>query len=439
LRLYEVAAGEDRVAVLGGEDPMGGQRGDMVPASADADVSGHEYGIPVQLRYNYRLYPDGPQREALARAFGCARVVFNGALAARRAACAAGEPYITDAALSAALTAAKQTPERAWLGEVSSVVLQQALADLNAAYRSFLASAAGKRKGPRVAPPRFRSRKDRRQSVRFTANSRFRVLGSGRLRLPKIGDVEVRWSRALPAAPTSVTVIRDAAGRFFASFVVEVGRRQLPEAGRECGIDLGLTHFAVLDDGTKFAAPRFLRRPERKLRRAQREMSRKQKGSRNRDRARVRVARAHAHVRDARRDFHHKLSTTIIRDSQAVYLESLSVRGLARTRLAKSVADAGWSAFVSMLEYKAALHGRDFQRIGRWEPTSQVCSACGVKDGPKPLNIREWECQACGAVHDRDVNAAKNILARQGSASKSSGRTFGARRGTAPPGVRAAG
>ena len=291
------------------------------------------------------------------------------------------------------------------------MVLQQALADLNAGYRNFLASAVGRRKGPKVAPPRFRSRKDRRQSVRFTANSRFRVLGNGRLRLPKIGDVEVRWSRDLPAAPSSVTVIRDAAGRYFASFVVEAGRDPLPETGRECGIDLGLTHFAVLDDGTKIAAPRFLRRAEKKLRRAQRDLSRKQIGSGNRDKARVKVARAHARVKDARRDFHHKLSTQIIRDSQAVYVEDLSVRGLARTRLAKSVHDAGWSAFVSMLEYKAKLHGRDFHRIGRWEPTSQVCSACGANDGPKPLSVREWTCGQCGAVHDRDVNAARNILA----------------------------
>jgi IS605 OrfB family transposase len=376
-----------------------------------SNVSGHEYGDRVLLRYNFRLYPEGPQREALARAFRCARVVFNDALAARRAAHEAGEPYITDAALSAALTAAKQTPERRWLGEVSSVVLQQALADPNTAYRNFLASVTGKRKGPKVAPPRFRSRKDRRRAVRFTANSRFRVLANGRLRLPKIGDVEVRWSRGLPGAPTSVTVIRDAAGRYFASFVVEAGRGPLPETGRERGIDLGLTHFAVLDDGTKIAAPRFLRRAERKLRRAQRDLSRKQEGSGNRDRARVRVARAHAHVKDARRDFHHKLSSAIIRDSQAVYVEDLPVRGLARTRLAKSVHDAGWSAFVSMLEYKAKLYGRDFRRIGRWEPTSQVCSACGVKDGPKPLDVREWTCGQCGAVHDRDVNAARNILA----------------------------
>jgi putative transposase len=344
-------------------------------------------------------------------AFGCARVVFNDALAARQAAFEAGEPYLTDAATSARLTEVKAVSERAWLRDVSAVVLQQALADLNRAYRNFFDSSAGKRKGPRVGLPRFRSRKDSRQSIRFTANSRFKVLENGRLRLPKIGDVEVRWSRGLPSVPTSVTVIRDAAGRFFASFVVEVTPQPLPGTGIECGIDLGLGHFAVLDDGTKVSAPRFLRRAEKKLNRLQRELTRKQTGSRNREKARATVARAYARVADARRDFHHKLSTRIIRENQAVTVEDLAVRGLARTRLAKSVHDAGWSAFVGMLEYKAERYGRQFHKIGRWEPTSQVCSACGVKDGPKPLNIREWTCKECGAVHDRDVNAARNILA----------------------------
>jgi putative transposase len=365
----------------------------------------------VQLRYSYRLYPTPAQQRALARAFGCARVVFNDALAARQAAHEAGEPYITDAELSKRLTAAKGTPERAWLGEVSAVVLQQTLADLNAAYRNFFASAAGTRKGPKIHPPRFRSRKDPQQAVRFTKNSRFAVLGNGQLRLPKIGDVPVRWSRLLPSAPTSVTVIRNAAGRFFASFVVKVTPQPLPETNQECGIDLGLCHFAVLDDGTKVAAPRFLRRAEKKLKKAQRDLSRKRKGSRNREKARVKVARAHARATDARRDFHHKLSTAIIRENQAVTVEDLAVRGLARTRLAKSVHDAGWSAFISMLGYKAKLYGREFQRIGRFEPTSQVCSACGVRDGPKPLHVRAWQCKSCGTVHDRDVNAAKNIAA----------------------------
>src|SRR5215469_10307104 len=183
----------------------------------------------LRLRYSFRLYPDPGQQKALARAFGCARVVFNDALAARRAAHEAGLPYISDAAMSARLTAAKGTPGRTWLGDVSSVVLQQALADLNVAYRNFFASATGKRSGPKVAPPRFRSRKDSRQAIRFTANARFRVLGNGRLRLPKIGDVAVRWSRGLPSAPSSVTVLRDDAGRHFASFVVKVTPRPLPE------------------------------------------------------------------------------------------------------------------------------------------------------------------------------------------------------------------
>ncbi len=186
----------------------------------------------MQLRYGYRLYPSPEQCAALARAFGCARVVFNDGLRARQQAHTAGLPYITDAELSAQLTAAKATVERAWLSEVSSVVLQQALADLNAAYSNFFASITGKRKGPKIALPRLRSRKDHRQAIRFTANARFRVLPSGRLRLPKIGDVPVRWSRPLPSDPSSVTVIKDAAGRYSASFVVQAAAGPLPDRAR---------------------------------------------------------------------------------------------------------------------------------------------------------------------------------------------------------------
>ena len=373
------------------------------------------YILTMQLRYNYRLYPAPGQCEALARAFGCARVVFNDALRIRQEAFEAGLPCITDAELSARLTAAKATPERAWLAEVSSVVLQQALADLNTAYRNFFASITGKRQGPRVAAPRFRSRKDGRQAVRFTSNARFKILPSGALRLPKIGDVKVRWSRDLPSGPSSVTVTKDAAGRYFASFVVETdstadGERFQP-ADREVGIDLGLTAFAVLSDGKVVKSPRFLRRAERKLKRLQQAFSRKVQGSANSEKARVRVARAHARVADSRRDFHHNLSTAIVRENQAVYVEDLCVAGIGRTRLAKSIHDAGWSAFVGMLEYKSRRYGRIFGKVGRYEPTSQVCSVCGAKDGLKPLWVRTWACPACGTVHDRDVNAARNIVA----------------------------
>ena len=370
----------------------------------------------VQLRYNYRLYPTPGQRAALARAFGCARVVFNDALAARQEAHAAGLPYISDAELSARLTVAKASPERAWLGEVSAVVLQQALADLAAAYRNFFASATSRRKGPKVGPPRFRSRKDSRQAIRFTRNARFVVTVGGKLRLPKIGDVPVRWSRPLPCSPSSVTVIKDPAGRYSASFVVDSEPGAMPETDPVIGIDLGLTHFAVLSDGTKIASPRFLRRAEKKLKRAQRALSRKQEGSQNRDKARARLARAHARVADARHEFCHQLSTALIRDNQAVAVEDLAVTGLARTHLAKSVHDAGWSAFVHMLEYKARLYGRRFYRIGRFEPTSQMCSACGGRDGPKPLHVRAWQCRGCGTWLDRDVNAAVNIARAAGLA-----------------------
>ncbi|MEV5706918.1 RNA-guided endonuclease TnpB family protein [Actinoallomurus sp. NPDC052274] len=310
----------------------------------------------MQLRYGFRLYPNGPQRAALARAFGCARVVFNDALHVRKDARVQGLPFPKAAELSRrVITEAKKTPERAWLGEVSAVVLQQPLRDLEAAYSNFFSSLKGARKGPKVQEPRFKSRKDTRQSVRFTANARWSITPGGDLRLPKIGDVRVKWSRALPCAPSTVTVIKDSAGR------------------------------------------------------AQQALSRKVKGSNNREKARHKVARAHARVADARREFHHQLSTKLIRENQAIAVENLAINGLARTRMAKSVHDAGWAQFLAMLEYKAARYGRTLVRIGRFEPTSQVCSACGTKDGPKPLHVRHWTCRTCGTVLDRDTNAAVNI------------------------------
>ncbi|WP_461018984.1 RNA-guided endonuclease InsQ/TnpB family protein, partial [Streptomyces daliensis] len=364
----------------------------------------------MQLRYNYRAYPDAAQCRALARAFGCARVVWNDCLRDRREAHAAGLPYVTSAELSRLrITQAKRTGERAWLAEVSAVVLQQSLRDLDAAYKNFFDSVTGKRQGRRVGPPRYKSKKDARQSVRLNANA-FSLPGDGRVYVAKVGHLKIRWSRPLPADPTSVTVTKDSSGRYFLSFVVETEPDILPALGTEAGIDLGLSVFAVLSDGSRIASPRFLRRAEKKLKRLQRELSRKAKGSKNRAKARARVARQHARVADRRRDFHHKASTRIIRENQAVYVEDLAVAGLGRTRLGKSVHDAGWSAFTGMLEYKTAQHGRTFTRVDRAFPSSQLCSACGVRDGPKPLHVRQWTCGACGTVHERDHNAARNVL-----------------------------
>ncbi|WP_329190340.1 RNA-guided endonuclease InsQ/TnpB family protein [Streptomyces sp. NBC_01428] len=375
----------------------------------------------MQLRYSFRLYPDPGQQRALARAFGCARVVFNDAVRAREGARKAEQPFPTAGELSRRLiTEAKRTVERSWLGEVSAVVLQQSLRDVETAHRNYFASLKGDRKGPKIGPPRFKSRKDARQSIRFTANARWNITDNGRLSLPKVGAVKVKWSRTLPTTPSSVTVIKDAAGRYFASFVIDtdpaVDATRMPETDRTIGIDLGLTHFAVLSDGTKIDSPRFLRRAEKKLKKTQRELSRKQKGSKNRDRARLKVARAHATVADARREFHHQLSTRLISENQGIAVEDLSVAGLARTRLAKSVHDAGWASFISMLKYKAARYGRTLVTIDRFTPTSQTCSTCGVKDGPKPLHVREWTCSACGTVHDRDINAAINVKTAAGLA-----------------------
>lgn len=302
----------------------------------------------MQLRYNFRVYPTPGQCSALARAFGCARVVFNDGLRSRQEAHAHGLPYIRDTDLQKqVITAAKHTEERAWLADVSSVVLVQSLRDLHSAYRNFFSSVTGRRKGPKVAPPRFKSKRDNRQSIRLTANG-FCLRDNGRLYVAKVGDLDVRWSRPLPATPTSVTVTKDAADRYWASFVVDTEPRIVEDLDfggpldTETGIDLGLTHFAVLSDGKKIDAPKFLRQAERRLKRMQKALSRCAKGSNNRAKARRKVARQHARVADRRRDWHHKESTRLVRDNQALYVEDLAVKGLARTSLAKSVHDAGW-------------------------------------------------------------------------------------------------
>lgn len=363
----------------------------------------------MQLRYNFRVYPSPGQQILPARAFGCARVVYNDSLRVREQAHAAAVKLSDTEIQRRVVTDAKHTQERAWLSEVSSVVLVQACGDARTAYRNWFDSLSGKRRGSKVGKPRFRSRKDHRQTIRLTRNG-FSLRGNRRLYVAKVGELKVVWSRELPSVPSSVTIIKDAADRYFASFVVETGTESLPVVESDVGIDLGLATFAVLSNGSTIDSPRFLRRAERRLRKAQQALSRKQIGSSNRVKARIRVARAHARVADTRRDWAHKHSTAIIRDNQAVYVEDLCVKGLARTRLAKSVHDAGWGMFTRMLEQKAAHYGRSFAKVDRFFPSSRLCSVCGMVDGPKPLSVRSWAC-TCGAAHDRDLNAALNVLA----------------------------
>ena len=369
------------------------------------------------VRYRYRIDPTPRQRQALARAFGCARVVYNDALAERQRAYHAEERLSDTEVQRRVITLAKSTPERAWLAEVASVALVQACQDARRAYRNWFDSISGKRRGRRVGRPRFRT-KHGRQSIRLTRNG-FAVRGQ-RLYLAKVGEVRVRWSRELPSVPSSVTIIREPDGRHYASFVVDRDPTPLPPVAHTAGIDLGLISFATIatSDGTveQVANPRHQRAAERRLTRAQRALSRKQKGSANRAKARRRVAVAHRKVRDQRADHHHKLALRLIRENQAVAVEDLAVAGMARTRLAKSIHDAGWARFVRLLEEKAAQHGRQVFKTGRWEPTSQTCSRCGHRDGPKPLSVRAWSCAVCGMVHERDANAARNILVAAGLA-----------------------
>lgn len=376
-------------------------------------------------RYRYRAYPRGDQEQALSRVFGCARVVYNDVISARRVAHRAGETFPSAGELSKRLlTKAKHTSERAWLAEVSAVALQQALADADRAYQRFFNSVIGKRKCRRVGAPRLKTRRGR-QSARFTRNAGYKIQqtthGVGFLTLPKVGRIRFALSRSLPSDPSSVTVIREADGRHYLSFVVDVpAPKALPLSETVAGLDVGLTDLAaiVTSEGTrqKVPNPKWLSARERALACAQRSLARKQKGSNNRAKARKRVAVLHRKVREARADHHHKLALQLVRENQTVVLEGLNVAGLARTRMGKSVQDAGWGILIRLIQEKAIVYGRTVVRIDRWEPTSQVCSVCEVKDGSKPLHIRVWSCPSCGAFLDRDYNAAVNIMVAAGLA-----------------------
>ena len=362
----------------------------------------------MKARFRYRIYPTPGQRQALARTFGCARVVWNDALRIREEARKAGEPFIPDGELEKrVITQAKKTPERAWLAEVSNVALQQSFRNLSQAYKNFFNSLKGKRKGKKVGAPRFKRRRSA-QSIHLTRYG-FALHGE-KLYLAKIGDVEVRWSRDLPSVPSSVTIMLDSAGRYFASFVCEIEPTPLPPNDNSISIDLGLTTFATLNTGKKIEPPKYHKKALKRLRRLQRNLSRKQKGSKRREVARRKLARLHARIADRRTDFLHKESTKLIRENQTIALEDLNVSGMVRNRcLARAISDAGWRQFRTLLEAKGKRYGRDVRVIDRWEPTSQRCSTCGSRCGRKSLDVREWECLHCGAHHDRDINAALNI------------------------------
>ncbi|MGK5441525.1 RNA-guided endonuclease InsQ/TnpB family protein [Micromonospora sp. URMC 105] len=359
----------------------------------------------VKRTFKYRFFPTAEQAAQLNRTFGCVRWVYNKALQERSSTWKTQRRGTTYAESSAALTQWKKSEEFAFLNEVSCVPLQQAIRHLHSAFTAFFAK--------RARYPRFKSKHRSRATAIFT-RSAF-TWREGRLMLAKMPQpLNIVWSRPLPpgAVPSTVIVSRDRAGRWFVSLRIEDATiHTLPKAIGAVGVDVGITTLATLSTGEVVENPRHERRDRRKLARAQRLLSRKVASSRNREKASVKVARIHCRISDRRHDHLHKLTTRLIRENQTVVVETLSIRNMMRNRtLARAIADAGWYRLRSMLEYKARWYGRTVIATDRWLPSSRRCSACGAINNALRLSDRLWTCD-CGLIHDRDVNAARNILA----------------------------
>jgi len=362
-------------------------------------------GKVVRRAYKYRFYPTPEQAEQLNQTFGCVRYVYNRALAERHRAWTQEQRRVTHAETDRMLTGWKRDPDTAWLAEPSKGPLQASLRNLQSAFDKFW------RKQNRY--PTFKKKGKSRDSATYYRNCfTFR---DGKLKLAKqAAPLDIRWSRPLPdgADPSQVTVSRDAAGRWFVSLLVEETITPYASTDAAVGVDLGITTLAALSTGEKVANPKYEKADRAKLAKAQRNLARKKKGSANRAKARLKVARIHARIADRRRDHLHKFTTRLVRENQVIAIEDLSVRNMVKNRsLARAISDASWSELRRMLEYKADWHGRELVAIDRWYPSSKTCSDCGHLLRSLPLNVREWVCAECGTVHDRDVNAAKNVLA----------------------------
>lgn len=357
----------------------------------------------VQRSFKFRIYPNAAQRQQLAREFGHARWAWNTCLAWRSHSYQQGES-VTAVDFSRELTQLKKLEPYAWLNEVSSGTLVQKLRDQDRAFANFFAK--------RAKYPRFKKR-SHTQSVRYQIDQRIAasMYRAGELlKLPKLGPLKVVWSRIPVGVPKMVTITMDATGRYFASFGVEQNIEQWPQKTNAVGLDFGVNDVVVTSDGWKSGNPRHLRTMMQRLKHAQRILSRRTKGSGRWRAQRIRVAKLHARIANARRDWLHKLSTRLVRDHGFIAVEDLHVRGMMANRcLAQAIGDVGMSELRRQLEYKSAWHGRVIQAVDRFAPTSKTCSACGLVQDSMPLSVREWSCE-CGTVHDRDVNAATNIL-----------------------------
>src|SRR2546429_472346 len=354
--------------------------------------------------YKYRCYPTDEQKHILACTFGCARFVYNWALRHKTDAFYQENKRLYYKDLSESLTLLKQQEEYSWLLEVSSVPLQQALRHLDKAFLNFFEG--------RAKYPSFK-KKHCEQSATYVGTA-FQLKGMN-LTLAKMEQpLDIHWSRILPedCKPSSVTISLDTAGRYFISILVEEEITPLEVTPKMVGLDLGLKSMVITSDGHTFGNPKFFAKDEKKLARAQRRLSKKHKGSKSRQKARRKVAKIHARSADRRRDYQHKLSTKLIRENQVVCVESLQVKNMVQNhRLAKAISDVGWGEFVRQLDYKAQWYGRTLVKIDKFYPSSKRCHHCGHVLDSLSLDIRHWVCPECQMEHERDINAAQNVLA----------------------------
>lgn len=359
----------------------------------------------MQRAFRYRFYPTPEQESLLRRTLGCVRLVYNRALDARSTAWATESKSISYLQTSAMLTAWKKQDDLVFLNEVSSVPLQQCLRHLQTAFSNFFSK--------RAKYPNFKKKRNGGSAEFSSSAFRWR---DGQLFLAKCSEpLPIRWSRQIPegCTPSTVTVSLSPAGRWHVSLLVDDHTIQpLPPVESCIGVDLGLKSLLITSEGEAITNPRGFNRHRARLAKAQKRLAKKQKGSRNRQKARERVARIHAKITDSRRDHLHKLTTRLVKENQLIAVEDLCVKGMLRSkRYSRSIADAAWGELVRQLEYKANWYGRTFVKVDRFFPSSKTCSACGHVMEAMPERIRDWECPSCGAQHDRDINAARNVLA----------------------------